>query len=221
MGGDEVKMSSIPLIDPCSILVSGATGSGKTTFVSKLLSQHVFENVPEHIFYCYSTYQEAFDRMTADNESMIFHKGLPTEDAINSVCALKGHKLIILDDLMASLMNSPSIQELVTVKSHHCNASVIIIVQNAFQQGKFCRSISLNCHYLILLKNLRDLGQIALIGRQLFGAGKGKGFQQIYEDCMKQNFGYLLVDLSPRSKDLYRLRSHILPGEETVVYRLK
>ena len=39
--------------------------------------------------------------------------------------------------------------------NHHRNISVVLITQNLFHQGCYCRNISLNAKYLVLLKNVR------------------------------------------------------------------
>ena len=44
-----------------------------------------------------------------------------------------------------------------------------------FFSGKFARSIALNCSHYILMCN-RDLGQIEVLGRQLFGKNKASTF---------------------------------------------
>lgn len=214
-------MAAVKFKDPCSILIAGSTGSGKTFLVSKIISQDVFENKPKDIYYCYNTYQKAFDDMALKNSNINFHHGLPGPEDIEKMCSSSDHACIILDDLAKEVMKSPDVQNLVTVKSHHCNVSVIIITQNAFEQGRCSRSIALNCHYMILLKNMRDIYQISLLGRQLYGPRKGRGLEEVYADCMKEPYGYLIIDLCPTSKDQLRLRTKIFPEEETIVYQLK
>jgi len=43
-----------------------------------------------------------------------------------------------------------------TRSNHHRNIGVNFITQNLFQQGRFCRDISLNAHYLVTLKIIGD-----------------------------------------------------------------
>jgi hypothetical protein len=58
--------------------------------------------------------------------------------------------------------------DLFTKGSHHRSISVILITQNLFHQGRYCRDISLNATYLVLLKNVRDKHQFAYLARQVF-----------------------------------------------------
>ena len=64
--------------------------------------------------------------------------------------------------------NSDEIVHLMCVGSHHHQLTVIHILQNLFQKGKFMRTASLNCHYFILMANKRDTLQINTLGRQVF-----------------------------------------------------
>ena len=63
---------------------------------------------------------------------------------------------MVIDDHMEDAGGDERIVNLFTRGSHHRNLSVIYILQNVFHQGKGSRSISLNSHYLVLLKNPWD-----------------------------------------------------------------
>jgi hypothetical protein len=68
-----------------------------------------------------------------------FHEGVP-ENFENE----EGKPaLIILDDLLTEVY-SEKVCLLFTQGCHHRNISVILITQNLFQQGRYCRDISLN-----------------------------------------------------------------------------
>ena len=45
---------------------------------------------------------------------------------------------------------------------------MILITQNLFHQGRYCRDISLNAKYLVLLKNVTDKIQFIYLTRQLY-----------------------------------------------------
>jgi len=66
--------------------------------------------------------------------------------------------LVTLDDLLNDVY-SKEVCDLFTRGSHHRNKSVILVTQNLFHQGRFCRDISLNAHYIVVLKNVRDKKQ--------------------------------------------------------------
>jgi ABC-type dipeptide/oligopeptide/nickel transport system ATPase subunit len=75
--------------------------------------------------------------------------------------------LIILDDLLTQV-HSEKVCTLFTKGSQHRNISVILITQNLFHQGPYCRDISLNTKYLVLLKNTRDKKQFSHLARQVY-----------------------------------------------------
>jgi len=63
--------------------------------------------------------------------------------------------LVIVDDLINDVY-SKQVREFFTRGSLHRNISVILITQNLFHQSRFCRDISLNVHYIVVLKNVRN-----------------------------------------------------------------
>ena len=95
-----------------------------------------------------------------------------------------GHALLILDDLMQEVVNSKTMQDLFCQYCHHMGISVMFLTQNLFQQGKCARTIALNTHVLVLMKNMRNTSQIAHFARQLYPNRKGM-LEEVYEDCMK------------------------------------
>lgn len=215
------KSESLIPFKPCSsIVISGGTQSGKTYFVHKLLQnvKGMFSDVPvSQILYCYGIYQDLFDEMQTRIPHFTLHQGLPSKEEIENFSMNQKHSLIVLDDLMHLVGQSPEMELLFTQGCHHRKLSVIFITQNIFQQGKHSRTIALNTHYLILFRNLRDASQVSHLGRQLF-PGKNQFLIQAYQDATRIPYSYILIDMSPHSEDKYRLRTRILPGEDPIVY---
>ena len=119
---------------------------------------------------------------------------------------------------MDEVLNSNEIKMLFIRECHLKNLSCIIITQNIFAQSKHARTINLNTHYLVLFRNYRDSSQISNLGRQIY-PGQVKLLQDIYIDATRAKYGYLLIDMSPHAENVeYRLRTRIMPGEDTVVY---
>lgn len=99
-----------------------------------------------------------------------------------------------------------SIVDWFTRKAHHRNTSVIYITQNVFDRAAQHRTISLNAHYLVLLKNPRDKSQIVVLSRQL----DMPYLISAYQDATRIPNGYLIVDLSPQPPDELRMKkSHV------------
>ena len=88
-------------------------------------------------------------------------------------------------------------------------------MQNIFHQGKGSRNVSLNSHYLVLFKNPQDKLQILTLAKQMYPR-QADWFLKKYDEAVRRPFGYLLADLKPNTKDSCRLRTNLLPGEETL-----
>ena len=113
---------------------------------------------------------------------------------------------------MTDVKKDDEVEKLFTRSSHHARISMIFTVQNFFR--KYIRTISLNCHYIILTKNPRDKSLIDHIGQQVFGKGKLSYIREVYEDATSFRYGYLIIDTSNNLEDdeqEYRLRTNILP----------
>ena len=135
------------------------------------------------------------------------------------VCGLPEHyengDLIVLDDLMGSL--NEKVAELFTAASHHCNVSVILILQNLFYRCKVMRDISLNAQYLILFKNRRDVSQINCLARQLYPQNS-RFLLDAYIKATSEPFKYLVVDLHPRMREELWIRDGLFPDSNGIYW---
>lgn len=84
-----------------------------------------------------------------------------------------------------------------------------MLTQDVFHKGKYSRTISLNCNYLVLFKNPRDKLQMKVLAHQIFPSQK-LFFLESFEDATKDPNGYLILDLTPSCPDRYRGRTGIL-----------
>lgn len=207
-----------PFLSPSSFSISGTTGSGKTSFLKKLLENKelMFTSPPNKILYCYGVWQDLFNEMESAIPNLYFNEGIPSSELINEFTDYK-HNVIVLDDLMTECLKNDEIELLFTRGAHHKKLSVIYLNQNMFCQGKHARTIALNCHYMILFQNLRDCSQVQRLGQQLF-PNNSHVLVEAYKDCLQKPFGYLVIDLSPSTEHTFRLRTDIFPSEITKVY---
>ena len=199
------------------ILVAGPTSSGKTYFVKRLLEggEDTIQNPPENIIWCYGMDQKLYHDMQETIPNITFVEGVPND--LESTLDPSVRNLIVLDDMMHRLSRNPRVTDLFTKGSHHLNLSVIFIVQNLFHKGKELRDISLNCHYLVIFKSLRDNNQIIHLAKQT-NPGCVKYVQEAFMDATAKPYGYILYDLKPQAIDSFRIRSCIFPGEQQVAY---
>lgn len=206
---------------PCSILVVGSSGCGKTVFVDNLLQQleDHFDNPVRKVLYCHGVWQDRFDSMK--KRGVAFHEGLPPDDLGSLFPPSKRPGLLILDDLMSDAGNDRKVLDLFTKESHHKNIAVIYICQDMFPSGKYAKTISRNAHYIIAFKNPRDQLGVRNLVQQSFPHEVRK-VMEAFRDATARDYGYMLFDLHPRTQDDVRLKTCILHHEgPTVVFQRK
>ena len=199
---------------PTTVSITGTTSSGKTFFLRKLLqnADYMFSPKPDKVLYCYGVWQNLY----ADIERELgveFHEGIPTEETVDSFVD-GSHNIIILDDLMDLVVQSNHVQNLFVRGSHHKNITIIYLNQNMFCQGKNARTINLNSHYMVAMRNPRDISQVSVLGKQI---GLGKALVMAYQECMSKPYGYLVIDLSPHNH-AFKLKTDIFPDQHTSVF---
>ena len=200
----------IPLVHPSSILIAGPSGSGKTVFVRNLLLNHMLSPAPSRIVIVYGEWQKEYALLQHHFPNIEFHKGPMPPDLYESFSPNENN-LLVLDDQMTDAANSGQLEKYFVQGAHHRNLTIIFIVQNLFEKGKAMRSTNLNSNYLVLYKNPRDKGQMAVLGRQMYPS-KWKGFVSALQDATEEPYSYLVVDLRPETPEEFRLRGNIFPG---------
>jgi hypothetical protein len=70
----------------------------------------------------------------------------------------------------------------------------VFITEDLFHRNHHIRTVNLNTHYLVLLKNPRDANQVATLARQMY-PNKSKFVSEAFED------GYLFVNLKPETDE--------------------
>ena len=197
---------------PFTCIVSGPSGCGKSSLVKDIIRANAIDPSPDRIVWLYAEDQPLY-RTGLENVS--FHRGLPEE--LDTMFDASTRNLLIIDDLMTEAHSDQRMTKLFSVGSHHRNLSIIFIIHNLFHYGKEMRTLSLNSHYLILFKNPRDHLQIATLARQMY-PGRSQFLIEAFEDATKAPHGYLLIDLKPETDDHHRIRTDILPSDQTIFY---
>ena len=88
-------------------------------------------------------------------QNIYLRESLPTFKLDLSDIDPKYNNIIVLDDRMDLAVDSPIISKLFT-QGRHRNASVILLLQNAFPKGKHNTSISRNAQYMALFRCTAD-----------------------------------------------------------------
>lgn len=198
---------------PFPAIVSGATGTGKSVLVRYILNNwknliHGLNKPKIKVLWLYGINQPLYSIPLKNDVEIEYHSGLMNESELLA----HNPDLVVVDDLMTEGSNNKDFSNLFTRVSHHQNISVIFIIQNLYHQAPQMRNISLNCHYYILMQNVRDRAQIYSLARQLYPT-KSKSFIEAYLKATSEPYGYLIIDLKPDTPENLRLRSKIFPHQ--------
>lgn len=201
---------------PFNMVVAGSTKSGKTTFVSKVLTYafEMLDEMPAYVILFYVQSQEAYgpliernlvDEMISLEETPVHYdelkqKVLPYKD--------KGGSLIIFDDGMKSGRLRADFSDIFTILGHHTHCSLIFITQNLFNKNPVYRNMSLNFDFFVIMKTRRDLQQVHHLARQMC-PGNSKYVIDAYNDATKDAYDFLMIDSSAPGQDLFRIRAKI------------
>ena len=197
---------------PFGALVCGPTMSGKTVFVKNLIKNRdklIDQKIPR-VVYCYGEWQDGFEEL---RDSVEFHRGLDKVFGSDTFFNSSIPTLLILDDLGQELANHPRASKLFTQGIHHRNVSAVLLMQNMYTQGRSMRNIQLNCQYMVLFRNARDINQIGTLARQ---TGLTH-LPQAYEHVTSTPYTPIIIDLRPNTPDYLRLRA-IIPSQDQFVH---
>lgn len=207
---------------PSCFWLAGPTGSGKSYFTRTLIRNRdvMFQSKPVVVHYAFKEWQSSLFGEMQRKDGVHFHQGLPSTEQIKTWSQEVGgrHMLLVLDDLQHEVCTNSEMASVFSVLSHHCNISVLFLVQNVFAQGRASRDACLNCHYLILFNSKRDLLQVSNLARQIC-PGKNTFFMSAYEDAVSsRKYKYLVIDLHPTTPREYMLRTNIFPEDSELTW---
>uniref|UniRef100_A0A914MC56 Uncharacterized protein n=1 Tax=Meloidogyne incognita TaxID=6306 RepID=A0A914MC56_MELIC len=193
---------------PFTMIISGATGSGKTLWLLKFLknTEHLIDTPPSKIMYCFGEMNEIVFK--------IKEMGITTYNGVPEPELIKQHQLLVLDDLMLNIQ-SEFLDLLFTRGSHNWGVSVIFVTQSLY--GRNIKTARANAHYILLTKNPQGLLQVRTLGSQLFPKMINY-FLESYRDATSERFSYLLINMHPNTEEHLRLSTNIFPGEKTTIY---
>lgn len=195
---------------PFTSIVSGATMTGKSTFVSELIAKKdlVLDTIISDVIICFSQWQDSYKTLQG---TCRFVEGVIDPDELDPSIP----HLCILDDLQSS--NDPRIEQLFVRSCHHRNTSCVYICQTLYSKNKGHRTCSLNAQYLILFKSPRDQREIRTLETQIF-PGMRNYLVDSFKDACEEPYHYLFIDLKPHTPSHLRLRGRVLDQENQDVY---
>lgn len=212
---------SLQFQNPFTMLIAGPTKSGKTSFVETLVNEadDYYTHSPNRFIYYYNQTQP--EHVGLQHRVTEFIEGVPTMDDLEKYSNTYGPNCTIIIDDQAMHVNT-QMAELFSVGSSRSTCNIIFITQNLFGQAKGTRDISLNCCYIVLFKNPRDVSSATSFFRQ-YDPGYTKNLMKIYHDATEKPYSYLFIDLHQKTKDDTRLRANIFNENDDcpVIYKYK
>jgi hypothetical protein len=208
----KVKMDFYQIAWPFRMMLVGPSFSGKTTFIINLILNRnkIISKPVQKLIYC-APFESS---VPIEVKSFVeFRRSLPS---IGDIIKAPNERVIIfIDDQQESACSSKEILDIFLTGRHH-QISILLVVHNLFNKGKINRDLSLNCNYICLMQNIRNVSQVECLGRQIMPK-KSKVLVEIFNKLVQKPFGFLLIDLTPQCEDIMRLRGNIF-GEFPEVY---
>ena len=122
--------------------------------------------------------------------------------------------VFVFDDLMRHCSDNERTLHLFAKPSHYCDMTYMYLTQNLFPPGNFSRNISLNAHYIITFNDPRDTLWLRTLAQQAFAGQVPFVWESFQQDASSQPFGCLMLNLHPRTPNIQRVRTKILPTEQ-------
>ena len=203
------QMIDFRLENDSSMIISGPSKSGKTSFVIELLRRKdtMFRHPIRRVYWFHGAAQgDVHDKLRRDM-GVIMKQGIPTEDDFEPV---QQYDLIVLDDLQNEMKTDSNITSLFLKQSHHRQFFVIVLQQNIYGD-KEQRYRNANAHYWVAFNNPRNQRQLSDFLSRMYASGGKRAVEGIFKHILETdgNYGYLFVDFTPDMRADLRLRSHI------------
>lgn len=207
---------------PTQIIISGPTKAGKTTLTTQILCnrEKMFPEPGLREIYWFYTMESSTERIRDQLLGVNFIQGHPTLHKLESMDA-SVPKLVVLDDMQDMTDKKSTFEELkklFTAVSHHCNMSVIFIVQDIYVNKNMTR-LANQAENLLAMCNGASAYQLPKLSNKLFGPGHEPFIRWAMSDVRSHSsHGYLLLSTGADVPECYKVRSKILPSDQNTFY---
>ena len=227
MGLTGKEIADCKLQKPFRLMISGGSGTGKSTLLQKLINESHFSSPFDKIIYCYPEYLDEppmnFDQIVENRP------GIPDLMYFSS---LPRNSLIIYDDLMNECGKSDDIMKLFSVIARKRNLSIIFIVQNIYDSNRHFRNLRLNATGFIMFnfyadkdvnkRLLRDLNVQSRVPKHLLDQIYSEPFSYIYVDIhpeRRSNFDIVRGNIFEKNFSIYNKMEYIaIPKSDFIKY---
>jgi hypothetical protein len=204
---------------PSNSLVVGATGTGKSTLLAKLLASDSLTVKYDKILYCVGIFDPSYLKLSETIPNLELYYGYPEEVLKNleSKFDPQQKSCIVFDDLGQEAVENPLTTRLFCQQSSHFSISTYLVLHNLYMPSKHFTTISRQATYILLTASLRDRSTISTLGRQVMPS-KPKFLLSCYEKAMETPYNNLLIDLHTTTPEVLRVRENIAGDGLPIVY---
>jgi ABC-type dipeptide/oligopeptide/nickel transport system ATPase component len=184
---------------PFRLLITGASGSGKTSTLLSLIN--IMPNTWEKIVIITKNKDEPLynwleDKLGKDGLKIqeINKEGMPDLDKFDKT----QNNLVVMDDLVGEKNQKP--MEDFFLRSRKKGCSLVYITQSYYQVPKMIRN---NLTYLII-KQISSMKNLVMISREYDLGLDKQDLINMYEDATENKAGFLMIDLEANPKEKFR-----------------
>ena len=196
---------------PENFLICGSSGSGKSTFLEKLISTpSIWSKGPlQNVLYCYGIYTPTVEKFAKNRPEISLIQGIPRNlSQPQEMFSPSQNNILIFDDLSSQTQNSHDFTNMLIRGSRHCNCTLISLEHFLLSDSKERRLQSPHWHQICLFKNQRCAHQIASLAKQSAIADP-KLVQKAYFEATTPAHGYLILDFRNETPPEMRLISNV------------
>ena len=146
-----------------SIILSGPSQCGKTSWLLKLLSTpSYFDIPPARVVWCSRTTTEDIKSFLQQRYISKFYETLPSSKEA------RPNDFWVIDDLAGPLRDSPELTDFFTLGVHHKQCMMAYLTQDLFLKGKENATRTKNAHMIVIFKDPRNALGVEILGRQIY-----------------------------------------------------